>query len=36
MSQLAPASTLDLDLARINAELGRDAQALVDWAASDR
>lgn len=32
MSQLAPASTLDLDLAQINAELGRDAQALVNWA----
>jgi phosphoadenosine phosphosulfate reductase len=32
MSQLAPVSTLDLDLAQINAELGRDAQALVNWA----
>ena len=32
MSQLAPVSTLDLDLAPINAELGRDAQALVNWA----
>ena len=32
MSQLAPVGTLDLDLAQINAELGRDAQALVNWA----
>ena len=32
MSQLAPVSALDLDLAQINAELGRDAQALVNWA----
>lgn len=32
MSQLAPAATSDLDLAQVNAELGRDAQALVNWA----
>lgn len=32
MSQLAPAADSTLDLAQINAELGRDAQALVNWA----
>lgn len=32
MSALASAPTSALDLARINAELGRDAQALVNWA----
>ena len=34
MSQLAPApaATSALDLAQINVELGRDAQALVNWA----
>lgn len=32
MSQLATAADSSLDLAQINAELGRDAQALVNWA----
>lgn len=32
MSELAPAADSTLDLAQINAELGRDAQALVNWA----
>ncbi|MEG3001246.1 MAG: phosphoadenosine phosphosulfate reductase family protein [Comamonas sp.] len=32
MSQLAPALALSSDLAQVNAELGRDAQALVRWA----
>ena len=32
MSQLALAPTSALNLAQINAELGRDAQALVNWA----
>ena len=32
MSQLAPASAADLDLASINTELGRDATGLVRWA----
>lgn len=34
MSELAPAADSTLDLAQINAELGRDAQALVNWAVS--
>ena len=34
MSELAPAADFTLDLAQINAELGRDAQALVNWAVS--
>lgn len=34
MSELAPAADSTLELAQINAELGRDAQALVNWAVS--